>query len=317
MVYTKLYVSICILLTSLICFSCNTNTYNKNNYQDFYLNDYNDTIARKIDQDIIVTKYEYTSKDKLLLEKIMQNMGVFYSATFYTQEVYEKLCATYDLKHEENSDNYKKDVNFWTNNKDYLLNFCYCVYNDYHLRDNDYHFVKEEYKLLFYIDSIRVRDFKTLQGNYYSNKDKYVFWTDKELNEEQIKQVINSNKPVFRTQEVEFILLDNKGQPQKKYISVLCYPNIDSYSFTFFHYNNYEYKYSFNPDNIKLEKVSIGMPFELCTKILGNSYGYINNKNGSKTIQYSNNTTLVFENGKLVRYFGNDDDIEKNKIWPY
>ena len=59
------------------------------------------------------------------------------------------------------------------------------------------------------------------------------------------------------------------------------------------------------------------MSFELCTKILGENYSYINNKNGSKTIQYPNNTTLVFENDKLVRYSGNDDDIDKNKIWPY
>lgn len=288
--------------------SCSCNTKNKNNDIRYYIDESGDTIAKKIDWDIIVTKYKYTSKDKELLDKIVQHMEPLSSTKFYTQEIYEYLCEISKVEFENYS--YKSEYDFWKLYDNYLLNFCYCVYDDLSLKENDFHFVEEESKYLFYIDDVRVRNCKKTLISYYSNK--VVFWTDKELNEEQIELVINSDRPFSITHEAEFVLLDKNGKPNDKYASVLYYPNGDHYSFTHFYYKDKEYKYSFDPSKIKGPYVSIGMTMSECRKAWGDTHRKEYNKiDGTEYWFYSKGKYLVFDKGKLVGFSDAENNIEE------
>ena len=301
-----------ILFTIIMLFalfhSCSSDTKNKNDDKRYYIDESGDTIARKIESDIIVTKYKYTSKDKDLLDKIVQHIEPFYSTKFYTQEIYDYLCEISKLEYEKYS--YKSEFDFWELYDNYLLNFCYCVYDDLSLKEKDFHFVEEESKYLFYIDDVRVRNCQKTLNSHYSNN--VVFWTDKELNEKQIERVINSDRPFSITYEAEFVLLDKNGTPNGKYASVLFYPNGDHYNFTHFYYKDKEYKYSFDPSKIKDHYVSIGMTINECRRAWGDSPRKEYNKiNGTEYWFYSKGKYLIFEKGKLVNFSDAEDNIEE------
>lgn len=298
--------TISMLVSSLLYGSCNIN--NENYDRRYYVDESGDTIARKIDWDIIVTKYKYTSKDKELLDKIVKHMELSSKTKFYTQGIYEYLCVISDMECEDYP--YKSKSDFWRYYDDYLLNFCYCIYDDLLLKDNDYHFVEEENRGLFYIDDVRIRNCdKTLFGFY--GKDKIVYWTDKELNKDQIELVINSDKPFSVTNEAEFILLNKEGKPIGKYASVLFYRNGDHYNFTHFHSKN-EYKYSFDPQKIKSRYVAPGMTIDECRKAWGDTYRKDYDRiSGAEYWYYAKGKYLMFVKGKLVDFSDNENYVEE------
>ena len=108
--------------------------------------------------------------------------------------------------------------------------------------------------------------------------------------------------------EVKFWLLDEKGQPNTYYANVLCYRSLDNYNFTFFYHIDKEYKYSFDPNNIKYNKVHKGMTMDECRRLWGNSNEVIFRKDGTILWKYSMEKYLIFENGELIIHSSNDDD---------
>lgn len=288
-------------------YSCNKE--NKNYNSDYYIDEYNDTIARRVNWNSVVTKYKYTSKDKLLLDKIRQNMNLSFDVIFYSQDSYDLLSKISVEEYEKCSKLYKSSFDFWKKYEHYLLNFSYCVFDNDRLKDNDYYFVEEANNKLFYLDGVRVRDCeKTTLGYYPYNNEEYIFWTDKILNKEQIERVIYTIKPVLLKKEVKFWLLDEKGQPNTYYANVLCYRSLDNYNFTFFYHIDKEYKYSFDPNNIKYNKVHKGMTMDECRRLWGNSNEVIFRKDGTILWKYSMEKYLIFENGELIIHSSNDDD---------
>lgn len=292
-------------------------------YRRLYINKNNDTIAKLVTGTDLVTKYKYTNIQRDSLNIIINYFGnpakLYY---IYDQNAINKIVnykrarlqdsqgALERLKWKEWNERAPESLdrtlgNYFEYNR---MNHCYAI-NNFNL-DNQIYFVEDGTKgNLFYIDSIRVRNFT--QTKHISLIVRDTAWdyeeytTSYELNDDQIKSVIENADPGLKL--ITFVKVDSMGEYEYSYKTILCKRDSLGYSLQNVDYEKKKLikEYGISKANYILNhKVDYGMTFEECREAWGRCRQSFF-RDGIIIWEYPNNQYLEFKKDELVAFSGN------------